>query len=58
MLFTAKSGSTPGGQVDVTTASGTNRWQGYAFDFLRNDRPLSQILSIARARLVSVKLVD
>jgi hypothetical protein len=24
MLFTAESGSTPGGQVDVTTASGTN----------------------------------
>jgi hypothetical protein len=37
MLFTAESGSTPGGQVDVTTASGTNRWHGDAFDFLRND---------------------
>lgn len=37
MLFTAESGSTPGGQVDVTTASGTNRWHGDVFNFLRND---------------------
>lgn len=37
MLFTAESGSTPGGQVDVTTASGTNHWHGDVFDFLRND---------------------
>lgn len=37
MLFTAESGSTPGGQVDVTTASGTKRWHGDVFEFLRND---------------------
>ncbi len=36
LLFTAESGSTPGGQVDVATASGTNRWRGNAFDLLRN----------------------
>ncbi|HTD24620.1 MAG TPA: carboxypeptidase regulatory-like domain-containing protein [Terriglobales bacterium] len=37
MLFTAESGSTPGGQVAVTTASGSNQIHGDAFEFLRND---------------------
>ena len=37
MLFTADSGSTPGGQVEVASGSGTNRFHGDVFDFLRND---------------------
>ncbi|HEY6331447.1 MAG TPA: TonB-dependent receptor, partial [Blastocatellia bacterium] len=37
MLFTAESGSTPGGQVAVTTPSGTNQFHGDVFEFLRND---------------------
>jgi hypothetical protein len=37
MLFTAESGSTPGGQVAVSTVSGTNQFHGDAFEFLRND---------------------
>ena len=37
MLFTAESGSTPGGQVAVTSPSGTNQFHGDAFEFLRND---------------------
>jgi Carboxypeptidase regulatory-like domain len=37
MLFTAESGSTPGGQLAVTTATGTNQFHGDVFDFLRND---------------------
>jgi len=37
MLFTAESGSTPGGQVAITSATGTNRFHGDAFEFLRND---------------------
>ena len=30
-------GRTPGGQVSVVTRSGTNRWHGTAFDYVRND---------------------
>jgi hypothetical protein len=37
MLFTADSGSTPGAQVAVNSASGTNRLHGDIFEFLRND---------------------
>lgn len=37
MLFTAESGVTPGGQMAVTSASGTNQLHGSAFDFFRND---------------------
>ena len=37
MLFTADSGSTPGGQVEVASGSGTNQFHGDVFDFLRND---------------------
>ena len=37
MLFTAESGSTPGGQVAVTSPSGTNQFHGDVFEFLRND---------------------
>jgi hypothetical protein len=37
MLFTAESGSTPGGQVAVATASGSNQLHGDVFEFLRND---------------------
>ncbi len=36
MLFTAESGSTPGGQVAVVTPSGTNHFHGDVFEFLRN----------------------
>ncbi|HZR28208.1 MAG TPA: carboxypeptidase regulatory-like domain-containing protein [Terriglobales bacterium] len=36
MLFTAESGSTPGGQIAVATASGSNQLHGDAFEFLRN----------------------
>lgn len=37
MLFTAESGSTPGGQLAVTSATGTNQFHGDAFEFVRND---------------------
>ncbi len=37
MLFTAESGSTPGGQVDVASKSGSNTSHGGLFEFLRND---------------------
>ena len=37
MLFTAENGSTPGGQVDVASKSGTNMLHGGLFEFLRND---------------------
>jgi hypothetical protein len=37
MLFTAENGSTPGGQVAVVSKSGSNRFHGNAFEFLRND---------------------
>jgi hypothetical protein len=37
MLFTAESGSTPGGQITVSSASGTNQFHGSLFEFLRND---------------------
>ena len=37
MLFTAENGSTPGGQIAVASKSGSNRFHGSAFEFLRND---------------------
>jgi hypothetical protein len=37
MLFTAENGSTPGGQVDVASKTGTNMLHGGLFEFLRND---------------------
>lgn len=36
LLFTADSGSTPGGQMEVASAAGTNQFHGSAFDFIRN----------------------
>lgn len=37
MLFTAENGSTPGGQIDVASKSGSNVLHGSLFEFLRND---------------------
>lgn len=37
MLFTAENGSTPGGQIDVASRSGSNTFHGGLFEFLRND---------------------
>ena len=37
MLFTAENGSTPGGQVDVASKSGSNTLHGGLFEYLRND---------------------
>jgi Carboxypeptidase regulatory-like domain len=37
MLFSADSGSTPGGQVEVASVAGTNQLHGDVYDFLRND---------------------
>ena len=37
MLFTAENGSTPGGQIDVASKSGSNTLHGGLFEFLRND---------------------
>lgn len=37
MLATAETGATAGGQMAVTSASGTNQFHGSAFDFVRND---------------------
>ncbi len=37
MLFTAESGSTPGGQVAVVSRTGGNVFHGNLFEFLRND---------------------
>jgi hypothetical protein len=37
MLFTAENGSTPGGQIDVASKSGSNTVHGGMFEFLRND---------------------
>jgi hypothetical protein len=37
MLATAESGGTGGPQLAVTSPSGTNRWHGSAFEFLRNN---------------------
>ena len=36
MLFTAESGATPGGQVDVASKSGSNALHGGLFEFARN----------------------
>ncbi|MGH9825847.1 MAG: carboxypeptidase-like regulatory domain-containing protein, partial [Blastocatellia bacterium] len=37
MLFTAETGSTPGGQVAVTTPSGTSQFHTDMFEFIRNN---------------------
>ena len=37
MLFTADSGSTPGGQIAVVSKSGSNDLHGTLFEYLRND---------------------
>jgi len=37
MLFTTEAGSTPGGQVAVTTPSGTNQFHADIFEFTRNN---------------------
>ena len=37
-LFTAESGSTPGGQVAVVSRSGSNAFHGSVFEFLRNSK--------------------
>lgn len=37
MLSTAEAGATGGPQLAVTSPSGTNRWHGNAFEFLRNN---------------------
>lgn len=37
MLFTAESGSTPGGQIAVASKTGSNNFHGSLFEFLRND---------------------
>ena len=37
MLFTAENGSTPGGQIDVASKSGSNVLHGGLFEFLRNN---------------------
>ena len=37
MLATAETGATAGGQMAITSASGTNQLHGGAFDFVRND---------------------
>ncbi len=36
-VYTAESGGTQGGQVDVVSRSGTNEFHGSAFEYLRND---------------------
>jgi len=35
--FAPEFGRTPGGQISIVTRSGSNRWHGTAFDYLRND---------------------
>jgi hypothetical protein len=35
--FAPEFGRTPGGQISIVTRSGTNRFHGTAFDYLRND---------------------
>jgi hypothetical protein len=35
--YSAEYGRNPGGQFDFVTRSGTNRWRGDIFDYLRND---------------------
>jgi hypothetical protein len=35
--YSAEYGRSPGGQFGFVTRSGTNRWHGSAFDYLRND---------------------
>jgi hypothetical protein len=36
-LSTAETGSTPGGQIAVTSVAGSNKFHGDAFEYLRND---------------------
>ena len=35
--FAPEFGRTPGGQISIVTRSGTNQFNGTAFDYLRND---------------------
>ena len=35
--FTADSGRTPGAQISIVTRSGSNAWNGTAFEYWRND---------------------
>ena len=35
--FAPEFGRTPGAQISIVTRSGSNRWHGSAFDYLRND---------------------
>ena len=35
--FAPEFGRTPGGQISIVTRSGSNRWHGSAFNYLRND---------------------
>ncbi len=37
-LYSAESGGTSGGQVEVVSKSGTNQFHGSVFEFLRNDK--------------------
>jgi outer membrane receptor protein involved in Fe transport len=48
--FTAEYGRAPGGAIIVTTKSGTNRFAGTAYDYMRNDRFDSNNFFARRAR--------